>query len=365
MIKSFEDAIRRFSKLYSSALSLREIEGLIKRDAPGIYEFYLRDVKQAGRDAHPFSRGVNFVGSLFMAFLLKLTPARRMFYSLALFVFIYGFLVGSWIWGVLGFLALNLLLAFELADKLTARDDLEVAREIQMGLMPRNAPEDTPFDIACYSEAAREVGGDYYDFIQPAQPADTTLIVIGDVSGKGMGAALYMVQVKAILRNLISQHERPHEILTTLNTQLKQILRQGSFFTVSIASVNAKPELTLCRAGHMPLIHYQHECKTCREVVPGGIGIGLPDHGRFAELLEETTVPFAPGDVLLFYTDGLVETMNTSKVEFDDFRLKQLIEANAAKPAREIQNAILSALARFRGAAPPLDDITLIVMKVK
>ncbi|MCB0292770.1 MAG: hypothetical protein KDH97_21120, partial [Calditrichaeota bacterium] len=86
MTKSFEDAIRRFYKLYTSGLSLREIEGLIKRDAPGIYEFYLRDVKQAGRDAHPFSRGVNFVGSLFMAFLLKLTPARRMFYSLALFV---------------------------------------------------------------------------------------------------------------------------------------------------------------------------------------------------------------------------------------------------------------------------------------
>lgn len=69
--------------------------------------------------------------------------------------------------------------------------------------------------------------------------------------------------------------------------------------------------------------------------------------------------------MLVFYTDGLVETMNTSKVEFDDFRLKQLIEANAAKSAREIQNAILAALARFRGAAPPLDDITLIVMKVK
>ncbi len=143
---------------------------------------------------------------------------------------------------------------------MTAKDELEVAREIQMGLMPKEAPTDLGYDIACFSEAARDVGGDYYDFIQPQQLPGTTFLVIGDVSGKGMGAALRMVQVQAILHNLSEQYTHPKEILLALNQNLRSILKVGSFFTVSMAGFNSDNVLHLCRAGHMPLIHYQKSC---------------------------------------------------------------------------------------------------------
>ncbi len=365
MARSLEETFRHYYKLYTSDLSLQEIERLVKRDAPGIYEFYSREVDAPDQREHPITRSFSFVGNMFMAFLLKLTPARRMFYTLLLLLFMYGFVAGQWTWASLAFICLNVLLAFELADKLTAKDELEMARDIQMGLMPKQAPACQRFDIACFSEAARDVGGDYYDFIQPASMDDTTYIVIGDVSGKGMGAALYMVQVQAILRNLAEQFSTPREVLESLNRNLKTVLRPGAFFTISMAKMNAKEELVLCRAGHTPLLHYRHADATCREIIPAGIGIGLPDGGKFDELLEEVSVDISPGDILLFYTDGVVETMNSRHNPFDDNRLQEVISANADKSAAEIKDGILTALARFRGAILPHDDVTMIVMKAR
>ena len=363
MAKTFEDSLKRFYNLYASDLSLSEIERLIKRDAPGVYDFYLREADQPDKKQDPFERTFRTIGNLFTAFIRKLTPARRALYSLILFFFAYAVIASSWIWASISFLFLNVLLAFELADKLTAKDELEVAREIQMGLMPAEAPANLGYDIACFSEAARDVGGDYYDFIQPQALPGTTFIVIGDVSGKGMGAALRMVQVQAILHNLSEQYAHPKEILQALDQNLRNILKVGSFFTVSMASFNSDNSLHLCRAGHMPLIHYQKAQHHCREIVPPGIGVGLPECGKFNQELEEVDVKIAPGDVLVFYTDGVVETMNNVKSEFGEERLKRVVVENAEKPAAEIQDAILKSVAQFRGAAPFHDDLTMIVMK--
>jgi serine phosphatase RsbU (regulator of sigma subunit) len=283
------------------------------------------------------------------------------------FFFFSAMALGSWFWAGISFLFLNVLLALELADKLTAKDELEVAREIQMGLMPKEAPPNCGYDIACFSEAAREVGGDYYDFIQPQHLPGTTFVVIGDVSGKGMGAALRMVQVQAILHNLTEQYQHPRDILLSLNENLRHILKFGSFFTISLASFNSDRVLHLCRAGHMPLIHFQKHLNACKEIIPPGIGVGIAptSRGKFADMLQEVEVKTEPGDILLFYTDGVVETMNDAKAEFGEERLKRLVIANAEKTASEIQKAILSSLAQFRGAALFHDDLTLIVMKAQ
>jgi serine phosphatase RsbU (regulator of sigma subunit) len=363
MKKPLQNTFRRFYELYASDLSLSEIERLIKRDAPGVYDFYLREVEKTNQKPDSFSRVLKLIANLFIAFLRKLTPSRRVLYSLILLFFIAGLVSGRWFWATIAFLLLNVLLAFELADKLTAKDELEVAREIQMGLMPKEAPSTIGFDIACFSETALEVGGDYYDFIQPPKSRDTTFLVIGDVSGKGMGAALHMVQVQAILHNLAEQHKKPRDILLALNQNLQHVLRNGSFFTITIASFNAEKTLHVCRAGHMPLIHHRKNSGACAEIVPPGIGIGLPFKGQFAESLEEIEVPVEPGDVFFFYTDGVVETMNSAKKEFGEERMKNLITENAHKPAAAIKDALLSALARFRGPNPPHDDLTLVVLK--
>lgn len=358
-------SFQKFFRLYTSDLNLQEIERLVKRDVPGVYDFYMREIEKPDRRQNRVARALNFAGNLFMAFLTRLTPARRILYSLVVILFFHGALTANWLQSVAAFLLLNVLLALELADKLTAKDELEVAREIQMSLMPQVPPQDGRFEIACFSEAAREVGGDYYDFIQPGRQPGTTYVIIGDVSGKGMGAALHMVQVQAMLRHLAEQFDQPCQILGELNRNLRHIMRPGTFFTISMASFNGEAALRLCRAGHMPLLHYRVAEGRCSEVRPAGIGVGLCDGERFSRSLEEAQIDTQPGDVLILYTDGVVETMNAAQLTFEEQRLKRIVEANAARSARQIQDAILTALALFRGSALPHDDLTLIVMKAR
>ncbi len=360
--KSAEDTLQRFYDLFTSDLSFSEVERLVKRDAPGVFDFYLRDVERP-EEQNPFFRTLNFLGNIFTAFLLKLTPSRRIIYVFTLALFTYSFFLSDWMWALICFAVLNLLLAFELADKLTAKDELEIAREIQMNLMPRQAPKCTDYDIACFSEAAREVGGDYYDFIKPQHSKDTTFVIIGDVSGKGMGAALHMVKVQALLQNLAEKHSTPRELLLALNQNLQSVLRSGSFFTAGIASMNGNRSLKLCRAGHMPFLHFRQESGECEEIQPSGLGLGLPDNGKFDSMLEQVEIKTQSGDIMVFYTDGITEAMNMRKEEFGEQRFKKIIMANKDLSADQIKDAILRSLAKFRGSAPPHDDLTLIVMK--
>ncbi len=351
----------RIYTLFTSDLNLNEIERLVKNDAPGVYDFYMREV-EATEEQNPIKRGMTFIGNLFSAFLLKMHPARRFFYLIISILFLYAFAIDDWAVGVLAFLLLNTLLAFELADKLTAKDELEVAREIQSSLMPPETPSHKDYDIACFSEAAREVGGDYYDFVDARNGNEDRYVVIGDVSGKGMGAALHMVQMQALLQNLVAQHEKPCEILSALNRNLHYVLPTGTIITANMATIHANNKVTLCRAGHMPLMHFSSNGKGCREIMPAGIGLGLsPD--RFDELMEETQIDVESGDVLLFYTDGVVEMMNREKEEYGERRLKEVVAANRQKSAIELKDAILLSLATFRGSAPPHDDLTMIIMK--
>lgn len=358
------DVLNRIYEIYTSDLSMKEVEKLIKRDAPEVYDFYVRRMKKPDDSRSSIGRGIIFLRDLFVEFLLKMSPARRLFYSLGLLFFVVGYMAGLWNWAVLGFFIINILIAFELADKLTAKDELAVAREIQTALMPKYAPKNNMFDIACYSEPAREVGGDYYDFICPENQKEKMYIVVGDISGKGMGAALYMVQVQAILKYLSNTCFSPREILTSLNKSLQNILRSDNFFTVTMASLEKdKCEISLSRAGHTPLIHYKSSLSKAVNVTPVGLGLGLRDKGLFDKVLEETVIDTEAGDVLVFYTDGLTEAMDSRRNFFGEESLKKVIEMNAHLSASEIQESIIRELLAFRKSAPPYDDMTLVVMK--
>ncbi len=355
--------LNRLYDFYTSDLSYKEIEKLIKRDLPELYNFYVKKMKQP-EELRKSPRGMyRFVRSLFVAFLLQLTPARRLVYSIALVLFVFGFFSNQpqYLW--FGFIVVNLILAFELADKLIAKDELAVAREIQTGLMPKEPPQNEFFEISCYSEAAREVGGDYFDFIVQESSPDKTYIVIGDISGKGMAAALHMVQVQAILHFLITHNDSPKTILTLLNNNLTRILKRGSFFTVSLACLNSKGSILLSRAGHMPLIVYSKEDKKCHNIIPRGMGIGLSHNSIFENSLEEVEIQPQPGDILIFYTDGVVEAMNNYLQEYGEERFMNVISKNADKPAKAIQESILDNIAVFTDSSPSHDDLTLIVMK--
>jgi serine phosphatase RsbU (regulator of sigma subunit) len=355
---------RRFYQLYKTDLTLEEIERLIKRDVPGLYDFYGKSMEKPDRKRNPLLRAFTFARNFFLAFLMKLSGARRLFYSVAFFLFFYGLWTSRNGLIFLSFVILNILLALEVADKIMAKDELEVARDIQMSLMPKSAPVKFPYDVACFSEPAKEVGGDYYDFLQPPQDSSKTYVVIGDVKGKGMAAALYMVRVQALLQYLAIKFNSPAQILIALNRNIRKIIRNDYFISMAITSIDREGRFCFSRAGHMPFVHYRASTGKCVAIQPRGIAVGLENGVHFEKEIEETCIIPERHDVIIFYTDGIVEMMNQDLQCYDEKKLHSIIEKNAGKSAAEIKNAILRDVTQFRGTMPPNDDLTLIVIKI-
>lgn len=356
--------LRRFYQLYKSGLSLVEIERLIRRDVPGVYDFYRRDMEEPDHGKNTVIRTLTLARNLFVTFLLKLTAARRLLYSVAIILFVYGIITGLKWWQFVAFILINILLALEVADKLLAKDELEVARDIQISLMPKIPPPEIPHDIACFSEPALEVGGDYYDFLIPNHGKFQSYIVIGDVKGKGMAAALYMVRVQALLQYLADIYESPASILIALNKNVRKILSNDYFISMAIAGIDKNGRFKLSRAGHMPFIHYAVNSNRCTVLQPGGMAVGLENGSIFERDMEEISLVPEPGDFILFYTDGLVETMDSGGNQYNDEPLQSVVRKNRDGSAEEMKIAILKDLAKFRGPAPPHDDLTLIVVKI-
>ncbi|HVO74794.1 MAG TPA: PP2C family protein-serine/threonine phosphatase [Ignavibacteriaceae bacterium] len=355
--------LNRLYEFYASDMSYKELEKLIKRDVPELYDFYARRLKQDKRPKNSLAGVLIFIKDLFIEFLAMLTPVRRIIYSIAFICFLLGYFSGEINLAFYSFILLNLLIAFELADKLTAKDELEIAREIQTSLMPKNPPPVPNFEISCYSEAAFEVGGDYYDFIINEKFPGRTYFIIGDISGKGMAAAIHMVQVQSILHHIILNESSPKEILTSLNKNLKKFLRKGSFFTAVLASIENDGSIRLVRAGHMPVIYYCRSRNECNSLIPKGIGIGLGNDFIFENTLEEITIKPNPDDLIVFYTDGIIESMNGFYQEYGAERLKNIIMMNSGKPVKNIQDAILNNLSSFKNNSQYHDDLTITLMK--
>ncbi len=359
-----ESPLSKLYRLYLSGLSIYDFERLVKKEVPGIYQYYREQITPPEPDTGKFKRSLLFLKDLFIVFLNKLTPVRRIVYSVSLFFFIWGYFVGSYFYLVLAFIITNLLLAFELADKLSMRDELEVAKKIQQDLMPPCPPEIESYEIASYISAAREVGGDYFDFIKYGENG-RHLFVIGDISGKGMAAALNMIQVRTLIHVLASGAEDMHRLLDGLNKELYRVFKREYFFTANVAVFNQTGKLSFCRAGHLPVIHYSAKDKETKVYKPRGMGLGLTATPIFAETLEVQEIETASGDVLLFYTDGVSECMNENGEFFGDERIIRIVHHNAHRPVEQIKRDITYRLADFAGETDQHDDITFVIFKVK
>jgi len=356
--------IKRMFDLYTSELSFDEIERLIRKESAAVYEFYKTEIAPLSPNQNKFKRAIIFTRSLFNAFLLKLSAARRVFYLSALLIFIVGLFFHNDAYLIFSFLIINFLLAFELADKLIVKDDLEMAKKIQTSLMPEVAVENKHYDITAFSEAAHDVGGDYFDLIE-SEKSEKLFIVIGDISGKGMAAALYMVRVQAIVHFLIENHSDVKEIIIQLKKYFAKKLKREYFLTITIASIDKKGKVRFCRAGHTPVLHYKKSKNEFDVINPKGIGIGLNDKGMFEKTLSEEIIATEKDDILFFYTDGVTEMMNMAKLQFGEERIKKIIIENAEKSAEEIKEKILKTIQRFRANAPVNDDLTLVLLKAK
>jgi sigma-B regulation protein RsbU (phosphoserine phosphatase) len=257
----------------------------------------------------------------------------------------------------------------EKAEKERLEQELRIARSIQMSLLPQGPLRIPGLALAGHCEPAREVGGDYYDFL-PLDD-DRLGILIADVSGKGTSAALYMAELKGLMLSLTRQHASPRQLLIDANRIISKHLDARSFITMTYAVVDLGARtLTCARAGHCPLIYVpgpDAPSRTPQVLTPEGLVLGLQfDVGEaFANLLEEVTLPFGPGDLFLLYTDGISEAMNETGDCFSDARLVELAERHGSLPCDELRERILREVHAFTGNAPQHDDMTMVLIKIE
>ena len=184
---------------------------------------------------------------------------------------------------------MNLLLAFELADKLLVKNELDIAQKIQTELVPKTPPEIANYELAFHYESAKEVGGDYLDFVSRPDEGKTFLI-LGDVSGKGIAAALYVVRVQAIIHQLMESFISLKDMLINLKKYFSHNLRKEFFLTLVVAEIKKDSSISICRAGHNPIFLYDSIKQEVETIKPAGLAIGFNDKIMFEKVLEEISI---------------------------------------------------------------------------
>jgi sigma-B regulation protein RsbU (phosphoserine phosphatase) len=258
----------------------------------------------------------------------------------------------------------------ENAEKVRLEQEIRTARDIQMKLLPQGPLLVPGLAVTAYCEPAREVGGDYYDFLPVS---DRKLgFLIADVSGKGTSAALYMAELKGLMLSLSRIYESPRDLLIAANRVIAPHIDAASFITMSYIVVDLDHRtMTYARAGHCPLIFLPAANGTgvreAQVLAPDGMvaGLKLDDGQLFDSLLQEIVVPLSTGDLIVLFTDGFSEAMNETFDCFGENRLSQLIEQYGDLPFEQLREKIVAEVRRFAGAASQHDDMTMILLKVE
>ena len=246
-------------------------------------------------------------------------------------------------------------------EKERLQRELDIARAVQQRLLPQRLPHVHGLGLAATSVPALEVGGDYYDVL--ALDADRLAVIVADVSGKGTQAAFYMAELKGIFHALVRETETPAAFLRRANRALVGSLSAGTFVTAISATVDARTgRVTLARAGHCPAALLPADGLP-RLVEGKGLGLGLDRGNVFDRTLDEVTVALAPGDALVLYTDGVVESRSESEEEYGYDRLLADLDRDGGLDAPDLHAALLGDLNAFLGAARYGDDMTLVVLK--
>jgi serine phosphatase RsbU (regulator of sigma subunit) len=250
-----------------------------------------------------------------------------------------------------------------LIDKSLERErlvrEMSLAQEMQKRLLPQTLPQLPGIQIDAISTPAFEVGGDYYDVVELNK--EQLGIVVGDVSGKGMSAAFYMSEVKGIFQALSRICPSPREFLLQANDVLSGSIDRRSFISLIYGIIEVRTgKLILSRAGHCPMLLVRETEVTY--IRPSGMGLGLSDGSTFAGAVEEFSLQLQPGDVCVFYTDGLTEARNGSD-EFGYERLMASLEGMRNSDSITIRNTILDRVRNFTEGEPLHDDLTLVVVK--
>ena len=300
---------------------------------------------------------------LIRGLLMKLTPTRRVLLAAALLLLLFDNqrldvddVHITFSYRVVSIGLFILLLMLELKDKLVARDELQAGRAVQIALMPQRSPAVRGWDVWMYTEPANDVGGDLVDHL----PIDDTRhgVVLGDVAGKALPAAILMVKLQATLRALIPQFTSLSDLGAGVNRILVRDGLPSRFATLIYLVLTADSgSVRVLNAGHPPPLVVRGA--VIDELPRGSIALGILADAVFAE----QSVDLGDGDVLIAYSDGVTEAAHAGDDFFGEERLKDAVRRTAGMSAAVIGEEIVRALAEFVGDAPPHDDVSLVVVR--
>jgi phosphoserine phosphatase RsbU/P len=371
--------LRAFWARLTEGFQLEQLWGQFKSEAQAGYVLYSKDVdwEAIGKEKSRFKRILRSAWALFQAMLMKLSPARRVLLVVAVILFVFNPNVrlknGTEVDLGLAWLAtliLFMLLALELADRVTMKRDLEIAREIQQWLVPSEPPQIAGMDIAFATRPQNTVAGDYYDaFLRPVPEAGamvpSLLVVVADVAGKSVPAALLMATFQSGLRALSATPATLDEIVLGLERYARAHSLEGRRFTTAfLAEIDPQTRaMRYINAGHnYPILRRASGSVERLEI--GGPPFGVP-------LLTDYEIPYGvgrvqlePGDLLFIFTDGVAEAVNDKSEEFGESRIVPAIHSVPGGTAAAVLNRVMSDVNTFVGYARQHDDITALVLRI-
>ena len=240
--------------------------------------------------------------------------------------------------------------------------DLEIARDIQRILLPAEAPAINGFQISGINVPARQVSGDYFDYIRVDD--ERLGVAIADVSGKGVPASLIMAICRSVLRAEAARNPSPADVLRKVNRQLYPDIKEDMFISMAYLILDHQRDgVTLARAGHDAPLLYKGHSQTVTPVKSPGMVVGIDSGNVFDRLTVDFAVPLERDDCLVLYTDGVTEALNTDGDEFGLDRMIQSVRASATDGAQTIVKRIIEDVRNFTGSVPQNDDITLIAIR--
>lgn len=359
---------KSFYKEYVSGMTRERMGKEFYKDTDRLKQLYAEavdeDVQRSGGRELPGH--VKFL-RLFSSLTQRLNPTRRLLFGLSVISFVAYYLFGFLqitgyviIYDLLvpfAFGSMLMLLLVELLEKSDVKREIDLAREIQLSLLPNTEHKRQKLDISSFANTAKEVGGDYVDIIETDEG---TYIVIADVSGKGLSAALYMVRMQALVHLIIEKsHPSPKELFLELNNYVKSDIEDKTFVTACAAFFpNDKDHFLFARAGHNAPILFSKERDATFDLRSDGYALGMTSSVNMEQQLQQKKFHFKPGDSVLFYTDGLTEARNEIGEEYGADRLDAILSVYGSLHAKTIIQKIQSSLENFIGSERPADDVT-------
>ncbi len=254
----------------------------------------------------------------------------------------------------------------QLTDQTRIKKEMQLAKDIQETLLPSEIPETEGFELAGNYMSALEMGGDYYDFFEVAK--DVLGLVVGDVSGKGIGAALIMTMVRTAMRTEARGNKRAADVMVRLNNLIADDIKKGMYITLFYVVLDSKKRtISYASAGHNPMILYRSSEDNTYFLNPKGFAVGLQlsDMNLFKKQIKSENITLAKGDLLFIYTDGITEAMNSDRDQFGEGRLIDFIKHNHHLDPEKFSSEMDLEISRFTGDFPQSDDITYIIIKQK